>query len=113
LDANGNLKSEYVNKNIITVGGPAVNRLTAKALNLTYPSYGAASGIPEGKAILQVVESPWADGKYIVVVAGWEAANTRAAAAALLQHATQLADIASAKAIVEGSGATITSVTAA
>jgi len=113
LDADGNLKAEYANKNIITVGGPAVNRLTAKALNLTYPSYGAASGIPEGKAIIQIVESPWADGKYIVVVAGWEAANTRAAAAALLQHATQLADIDSAKAIVEGSGATITSVTAA
>jgi hypothetical protein len=100
-------------KSMILVGGPAVNRLTAEVWGLDYPTYGAESGIPEGKAVIEILDSPWTSGKYVVVVAGWEAENTRAAALALLQHATQLVGIDASKAIIEGTVATGITVTAA
>ena len=110
--------SLHKQSNLILVGGPAVNRLTADVYGLTYPTYGAqalAQGIeypiPEGKAIIEVLDSPYADGKVVVVVAGWEAGNTRAATSVLQRYETLLADIDVSKVIVEGTSretATIT-----
>ncbi len=66
--------------NLILVGGPAVNRLSAQFLGLTYPAYGAASGLSPGEAIL----SYKANGeKAALIVAGWEAADTRRASTVL------------------------------
>ena len=66
--------------NLILVGGPAVNRLSAQFLGLTYPAFGAASGLSPGEAIL----SYKANGdKAALIVAGWEAADTRRAATVL------------------------------
>lgn len=77
-------------KNFVTIGGPCVNQITAKALNLTYPACGAASTIPSSAALIKVVANYPATGKYTVVVAGWEAANTRAACSVIQQYATLL-----------------------
>jgi hypothetical protein len=80
-------------KNLITVGGSCVNTVTAEALDLTYPACGASSTIPQDKGLIKVVDSPYADGKVVVVVAGWEKDNTRAATSALQQYDTKLAGV--------------------
>jgi len=73
----------YADRKLIVVGGPAVNRVAAELLGVPYPSYGEASGIPENAALLKVVEQ---GGRLAVLVAGWEADNTRAAARVLAQY---------------------------
>jgi hypothetical protein len=65
-------------KNIIAVGGPAVNRISAMVMNVAFPSYGAASGIPENQGLVKVIDSPYATGKVVMMVAGWEKEHTRA-----------------------------------
>ena len=63
--------------NLILVGGPCVNELTAEYLSLDFPTCEGASGILENKAIVQLVES---GGKTALIVAGWDAADTKKAA---------------------------------
>lgn len=43
--------------NVISVGGPAVNKVTAKILNLTYPTYESASGVSEGQGVIRYFEN--------------------------------------------------------
>jgi len=90
-------------KNLVVVGGPCVNSITAAALGLTFPACGAASGVPENAALIKVVKDYPATGKYTVVVAGWEATNTRTACAVIQQYAT----------LLKGQTATAVKVTAA
>lgn len=87
-------------KNIVTVGGSCINRITAAALNLTYPACGAASTIPTDQAIIQVVDDVFATGKKVVVVAGWEATNTRTASSVLQQFNTLLSGVTASKVVV-------------
>jgi hypothetical protein len=75
-------------KNLVLVGGPAVNQLTAQALGLSFPSYGNASTIPEGAAMIKLVDNAFTQGKTALVVAGWDAENTRAACSVLQQFST-------------------------
>jgi hypothetical protein len=91
-------------KNLITVGGPAVNMVSAEAMGLDYPTYGAESGIPEDKGKVMVVDSPYTegDGKMVVVVVGWEADNTRAAASVLQLFDTKLDGITASEVEVSG-----------
>jgi len=74
--------------NMILVGGPAVNSLTAKALGLAFPTSGAASTVPEGAAMLKYVEDAFGGSNVVLIVAGWEKAETAAAASVLSQYAT-------------------------
>ena len=74
--------------NMILVGGPAVNSLTAKALGLAFPTSGAASTVPEGAAMLKLVENAFGGSNTALIVAGWEKAETAAAASVLSQYAT-------------------------
>lgn len=69
-------KSNY---HLILGGGPAVNKLTAEALDLDFPTYGADSGIPEDGYMISLVEDAFVEGMYALVIAGWEASNTAAA----------------------------------
>ncbi|MEM5772732.1 MAG: S-layer protein [Candidatus Aenigmatarchaeota archaeon] len=84
-------------KNLVSVGGPCVNEISYNALKaagvvtVAYPACGADSSIPENAAIIRVVEDYPATGKFTVVVAGWEATNTRVASAALMQYKEKLA----------------------
>ena len=79
LDTDSAVEAAKGNKNLLLVGGPAVNRLTAAVLGLEYPAYGEASTVPENAAMLKVVEDAFGGGKVALVVAGWEADNTQAA----------------------------------
>jgi hypothetical protein len=71
--------------NQIIVGGPAVNKLAAEAVGVTYPSYGLSSGMFEGagEAVLKLVETGT---KVAIVVAGWEAADTQRATSVLANY---------------------------
>ncbi|MBU5688122.1 MAG: hypothetical protein KQA31_01790, partial [Candidatus Aenigmarchaeota archaeon] len=72
------------------VGGPAVNRLTAQAMGLSYPTYGSSGLLPygEGEAYVKVYDGVFKPGQVVVVVAGWEAENTRMATSLLQQFDT-------------------------
>jgi len=76
-----------VGKHLVLVGGPAVNSLSATALGLTYPTYGSSGLLPfaEGEGYIALVDGVVETGKYAVVVAGWEAADTRDATSVLQQ----------------------------
>ncbi len=97
-------------KNLISIGGSCVNSVTADALGLTYPTCGAASTIPEDKGLIKVVDDIFTTGKVVVVVAGWEAANTRTAASVLQQYDTLLTGQTAAS--VEITSATSAGITA-
>jgi hypothetical protein len=102
--------TDKTSKPLILVGGPAVNRLTAEALGLTYPAYGAASGIPENKGMIKLVENAFSGTNVAMVVAGWTAGNTRDTCTVLKNfndYATEFAG----KAAVEISGTTVTELT--
>ena len=91
-------------KNLVVVGGPCVNSVAAAALGLTYPACGASSTIPESKGLIKVVDSPYTEGtgKVVLVVAGWEAANTRAATSVLQLYDTKLKGVTSSAVEVTG-----------
>lgn len=89
-------------KNLVTVGGPCINKVTADALGLTYPACGAASTIPENAAIIKVIDDKFATGKVVVVVAGWSASDTRLASSVLQAYAEKLKDITADSVKVSG-----------
>ncbi len=72
-DVTSTQKSNY---HMILGGGPAVNKLAAEALGLDFPTYGADSGIPEDGYMIKLVEDAFVEGKYALVIAGWEAEQT-------------------------------------
>ena len=63
--------------NLILVGGPCVNSLTAEYMGVSYPACGAASTIEENTAVVKMVEM---DSKMALIVAGWAKADTARAA---------------------------------
>ena len=86
LDTDPEIETAKTEKNLILVGGPAVNRLTAQALGLSYPTYGEASTIPEDAAVIKLVNDAFTTGKVALIVAGWEAENTQAACSVLQKY---------------------------
>jgi len=77
----------YSSKNVIAIGGTAVNKVARKILGFTddtIPVYGTdaawktATGVDgAGKGILDLVASPYATGKYALLVAGYEGPDTK------------------------------------
>lgn len=63
--------------NLILVGGPCVNSLTAEFMGLTFPSCEEASTIAADKAVIQMVTK---GSQTALIVAGWERADTQRAA---------------------------------
>ncbi|MBT5274582.1 hypothetical protein HOL82_01410 [Candidatus Woesearchaeota archaeon] len=94
---------------LILVGGPAVNSLTAEALGLEFPTSGVASTIPENKAILKWIDGAFGGSNTVLIVAGWEAAETQAAASVLQAYSTYSSDL-DGKTSVEVVGTTVTAV---
>ncbi|MBN1544418.1 hypothetical protein JW898_03060 [Candidatus Woesearchaeota archaeon] len=71
--------------NVVTVGGPCINSVTAEIMGLTYPACGADSGLGEGEGIVKLYES---GEKVAIVVAGWEAEDTTRATRVLADYKT-------------------------
>lgn len=78
-----------VGKHLVLVGGPAVNRLSAQAMGLSYPTYGSSGLLPfaSGEGYIAVYDGVFTSGQVVLVVAGWEAENTRMATSLLQQFA--------------------------
>ncbi|MBI4010157.1 MAG: S-layer protein [Candidatus Aenigmarchaeota archaeon] len=89
-------------KNLVLVGGPCVNKLTAEALGKTYPACGASSGITQDTALIQAVDGAFATGKVALVVAGWESDNTRLATSVLQNYGAHLKAVTASKVTVTG-----------
>lgn len=67
-----------LDKNVVAVGGPAVNRITAELLGVTFPTYGAGvAGLAEGTGILELKDHGT---NQALLVFGWDADDTRRAA---------------------------------
>ncbi|MBU2496850.1 MAG: hypothetical protein KJ767_02220, partial [Nanoarchaeota archaeon] len=84
-------------KNIVAIGGSGINRVSAKILGLTYPTYGTdqawqdSTGVTgEGQAVVKLVDSPYTTGKVAMIVAGWSAVDTRRAGKAVAQNVPAL-----------------------
>ena len=101
--------TDPASKNLILVGGPAVNSLTASALGLEYPTTGAASTIPENAATLRMVSNAFGGSNSALVVAGWDADDTRNAASVLQDYASHASALAG-NSEVEVRGSTVTAV---
>ncbi len=66
-------------KNVIAVGGPAVNRVTADLVGVAFPTYGSdLPGLSPGLAVLEMKDLT--SGKMALLVYGWEKDDTRRAA---------------------------------
>lgn len=78
--------------NMILVGGPAVNRLTADALGLSYPAGGQpaldALKIAANEGTLKLISNAFGGTKVALIVAGYEVADTRNAAGVLKDYTT-------------------------
>jgi hypothetical protein len=91
-------------KNLIVIGGSAVNRVAADLLGLSYPTYGSdeawqkATGVSgEGQAIVKLLNNPYMAGKQALLVAGWEGSDTRKAAKAVVENIPGIAGKTSVK----------------
>lgn len=68
-------------RNLIVVGGPCINVAAAELLELPAGSCGDASGLSPNEAMIQLFDL--SNGKVAMLVAGWEAVDTQAAARAV------------------------------
>jgi len=78
--------TEKAAKNLIVVGGPCVNSISAEVLGLTYPTCGADSTVPENAAMIKVVDDKFTTGLKTVLIAGWSASDTRLASDVLQNY---------------------------
>lgn len=84
--------------NIISIGGSAINRVSARILDLPFPTLGTdqawqdATGVTgEGQAIIKIIDpSPYAADKIAMLVAGWTGPDTRKAGSALFRGTPDL-----------------------
>ena len=93
-------ESSKPSTNLIVIGGSAVNKVSADMLGLTYPTMGGdtkwqdATGVTgEGQAIIKLFASPYSADKKAMLVAGWEADDTIAAAKQVINKKSSLADM--------------------
>jgi len=81
--------------NLIVVGGSCINSVAAEVLGVSYPTCGesftAATNVGSGQYLIKAVTSPYNSAKTAVLVAGYEAADTKNAADKLKEgHATDV-----------------------
>jgi len=74
-----------VNKHIITIGGPAVNRVAARAMGVAYPTYGSSGLMPyaENQGYVELIPDALEPGYNTLIVSGWFAGDTRNACRAV------------------------------
>ncbi|MCD6483170.1 MAG: S-layer protein, partial [Candidatus Aenigmarchaeota archaeon] len=92
--------------NLVVVGGPCANRVAAELMGVNFGQWPeCAAGIEQDSAIIKIFDDAFNSGKVAVLVAGYNAENTRAAASILQQYDTKLADIDASEVIVRGTEA--------
>jgi Rieske Fe-S protein len=78
------LGTSKTSKDLVVVGGPAINKIAAELMGLTFPTYGADAGFKMDEAMITLYEGKLTPGKVALLVAGYEAKDTAAAAKALV-----------------------------
>ena len=102
------IDTEVVDKtkdNLILVGGPAVNKMSAEFMGLTYPTYGTATGLSEGEAIISLKTN---GAKVAMIVAGWAAEDTQRASKVLKDYKAHTAELKGMEVSVKGTSASPT-----
>jgi len=98
--------------NMILIGGPCVNRLTADALAQTYPACGTdvatALGVPLDGAQIALYNNAFNGTKVAMTVMGTDAAGTRAASEVLKRFAEFKAQLTGLKVNVKSTAGVIT-----
>ncbi len=90
-------------KNIILVGGPCANTLVRTLLDSTEAtclSDFQDMGYTAGTAMIKYIEDAWGTGKAALIVAGYNAADTRAACAVLQDYDANTATLVGTEAVV-------------
>ena len=82
-------------KNLVVVGGSCVNSVAANVLGVTYPTCGAdftaKTSVGAGQYLVKAIASPYNAAKTAVLVAGYEAADTKNAVGKLKEsHVTDV-----------------------
>jgi len=95
--------------NLILVGRPSENRLTAKLLGLTYPAYGEASGLKTGEATIILKQN---GNKVALLVFGWAGEDTQRAGTVLKNYEAYKGKLTGTEVKVSGTTASPTIVTA-
>ena len=73
-------ESDKSGNDLVLFGGSCVNEITAEVMGLSFPTCGAASGVPEDAAMINVYADHFTTGKSVLVIAGWGADQTDLAA---------------------------------
>ena len=107
LDSELTNPSQY---NVITVGGPCVNAVTANLLGLAPQTCGSASGIAENTAIIELKQQT-TGGHWAMIVAGWEAEDTRRAGIVLKNYPSFFASTTGTSVTVKGTGVAVSGIT--
>jgi len=106
LDSELTNPSQY---NVITVGGPCINSVTADLLGVAAGTCGdASSGIEQDTAIIELKQQ---DGHWAMVVAGWEGEDTRRAGIVLKNYPTFFDSTTGSSVTVKGTGVSVSGIT--
>lgn len=92
--------SDVSANNLIVVGGPCANSVAKKVLGITGDGCGASSGIAPNTGIIKAVAQ--SGGKVALVVAGYEAADTKRATRVLANYDAYKADLTGSSVVVTG-----------
>lgn len=84
-------------KNLIVVGGSCINSVAADLLGGAYcgPEFTTATGISNGEALLKAYPNKYANGKVVVLVAGYKAADTQMGATYLINKNVDTSTVSS------------------
>jgi len=86
--------SSTESRNLIVVGGSCINTVAQKLLGVTSPLCGeqftAKTKVGPGQFLIENFNSPYSNGKYALLVAGYDAADTTKAATYLTTSASSL-----------------------
>ncbi|MCX6775050.1 MAG: S-layer protein [DPANN group archaeon] len=99
---------------LLLVGGPAVNKLSAQAAGLNFPTYGsdpafkAAFGYGIGEGAITMIANAFGGTNYAMIVSGWEAQDTRNAATVLKDYNTYKAQMTGSQVIVKSNAGVLT-----
>lgn len=70
-------------RNLLIIGGPAINKVAADLLGLPFPSYGTASGLNPGEAKIKIIQN---GNKHAILAYGYSKEDTKRAAKMLKEE---------------------------
>jgi hypothetical protein len=87
-----NEKSSWQNRNVVLVGGSCINSATAEVLGVSSgtcdAAFKTATGVGDGEYMIKSVGNAFTSGKIALVIAGFNRADTQAAATKLVNDPT-------------------------